>query len=102
MPIDLSVCDSTNEDGDVECMVKRVHRRAFINSGVVQEVIDVESSLLKYAPSDKAEKMKWLYQSMNRCRETTRDIVGNTIDARPNSTSLDVLKVVNKFLGDDK
>ena len=102
LPIDLSVCDSANEDGDVECMVKRVHRRAFIDSGVVQEVIDVESSLSKYAPSDKAEKMKWLYRSMHRYRETTRGIVGNTIDVRPDSTSLDVLKVVNKFLGDDK
>ena len=59
LPIDLSICDSTNEDNDIECIVKRVHRCAFIDSGVVQEVIDVEST--KYAPRDKAEKLKWLY-----------------------------------------
>ena len=51
-PIDLSA----NECGHIVSMVQRVHRIAFIDSGVVQDVIDVESGMMNIALSDKAKK----------------------------------------------
>ena len=38
---------------------------------------------------------------MNQQRETTQDIVGNMIKVSLYSTSLEVLNVVDKFLGEN-
>jgi len=43
---------------DIDGMVQRVHCRAFIDPGVLQDIIDVESGITNIVPSDKAGKRK--------------------------------------------
>ena len=94
-PIDLCV---NEESTRINNMIQIIHRCTFIDCGVVHDTVDVESGANSITPSDKAKKRKWLYRTMNQQRQTTHDIVGNTISYRPVSSLLDVLNVVDSFL----
>jgi len=92
-----TIDQSVNEGGHIDSMVQRVHYIVFIDSVVVQDVINVESGMTNIAPSKEAKKRKWLYRTMNQQRETTQYIVGKMIEVRPYSTLLEVLNVLYNF-----
>ena len=93
----IDLCGGKTEEVVIDSMVKRVRRCAFIESGVVQEVMDVDTGEVTIC--EKAERRRVVYRNINQFREMARDIVRNTLESRPASTSLEVIKVVDKFLG---
>ena len=95
----INLSCGSNED-DIDSMMNRVKRRAFVETGVVQEVIDVDTGKTSTIIDRKSERRRRVYRNLNQFSEMARDIVGNTMKSRRETTSLEALDVVDKFLGE--
>ena len=96
--VDLTVSDTmTTTNG----MLSRVTHRAFVESGVVQQVMNVDSGELEEAQKKVKKSSRQLYLNIVQQKETARDIVGNVLQMRPASNSLEALGVVENFMSGD-
>ena len=82
-------------------MLSRVTHRAFVESGVVQQVMNVDSGELEEVPKKVKKSSRQLYLNIVQQKETARDIVGNVLQMCPASTSLEALGVVENFMSGD-
>ena len=91
----INLCEETVVADDIDTMVSRVTHRAFMNTGVIQDVFNVETGELEVGDKNAHSS---LYMTIKEKGEVTRDIVGRTIQVQPTSSSLDVLEVVDCLL----
>ena len=93
----INLCEETVDDGvsNIDQMVSRVTHHAFMNTGIIQDVFNVETGELEVGDKDAHSS---LYMTIKEKGEVTRDIVGRTIQVQPTSSSLDVLEVVDRLL----
>ena len=96
--VDLTMSDVTTTTDD---MLSRVTHRAFVDSGVVQQVLNVDSGEVEMNPKKQKRGSRELYLSMVKEKETARDIVGNVLKMRPGTTSIEALGVVENFMTSD-
>ena len=96
--VDLTLTNTTTTTND---MLSRVTHRAFVESGVVQQVMNVDLGELEEVPKKVKKSSRQLYLNIVQQKETARDIVGNILQMRPVSTSLEALGVVENFMSGD-
>ena len=87
-----SSVSSLDNESKIDDMMQRVRQRAFNESGVLN-IINVDEGCIE---SQKVDTN--LYNTIQKKKEVARDIIGHTLFAREESTSLDCLNVVKPFI----
>ena len=87
-------------DNIIETMLSRVQNWSFRDAGVVQEILNVDTSEMEEVVTGGNQKIN-SYLKNHSNLDLVRGIVSHTLQVRSGSTSLDCVDVVNTCIADN-